>query len=249
MSDQPQQQSRIKELINRGREQGYLTYDEVNDHLPDEFSQCACTCVKWAPLNYLRAKAKSPSPSVSKKAFANLCTHSPTGQIPCKDEEEEEDDNPGGIDPEYAKERFDALRKALLSTEATLEKHGRNHKTSGKSMEALGEVFKFFKLPPRQFDPLYYYVRGVLDRIRVEERLIMRLCVTRSGMPRKTFMKEFPGNELKKSTDACRLVKHVHVVRKKKWSKPTFDWLSRSQRNTPTAACSSLTSFKKATSA
>ena len=63
-------------------------------------------------------------------------------------------------------------------------------------MEALGEVFKFFKLPPRQFDPLYYYVRGVLDRIRVEERLIMRLCVTRSGMPRKTFMKEFPGNEI-----------------------------------------------------
>ena len=36
MSDQ--QQSRIKDLINRGREQGYLTYDEVNDHLPDDIS-------------------------------------------------------------------------------------------------------------------------------------------------------------------------------------------------------------------
>jgi len=36
MSDQ--KQSRIKELINRGREQGYLTYDEVNDHLPDDIS-------------------------------------------------------------------------------------------------------------------------------------------------------------------------------------------------------------------
>ncbi len=29
------QQSRLKTLIARGKEQGYLTYDEVNDHLPD----------------------------------------------------------------------------------------------------------------------------------------------------------------------------------------------------------------------
>lgn len=33
-----QQQSRLKELISKGREQGYLTYAEVNDHLPDEIS-------------------------------------------------------------------------------------------------------------------------------------------------------------------------------------------------------------------
>ena len=32
------QQSRLKELIARGREQGYLTYGEVNDHLPDEIT-------------------------------------------------------------------------------------------------------------------------------------------------------------------------------------------------------------------
>ena len=38
MSDNAKNQSRIKELINRGREQGYLTYDEVNDHLPDDIS-------------------------------------------------------------------------------------------------------------------------------------------------------------------------------------------------------------------
>ena len=32
------QQSRIKELITRGKEQGYLTYSEVNDHLPEDIS-------------------------------------------------------------------------------------------------------------------------------------------------------------------------------------------------------------------
>src|SRR6478735_6875044 len=36
--DVQQQQSRIKELIARGKEQGYLTYAEVNDHLPEDIS-------------------------------------------------------------------------------------------------------------------------------------------------------------------------------------------------------------------
>ena len=38
MSGNAQQQSRLKELIARGKEQGYLTYAEVNDHLPEEIS-------------------------------------------------------------------------------------------------------------------------------------------------------------------------------------------------------------------
>ncbi|MFL2535679.1 MAG: RNA polymerase sigma factor RpoD [Candidatus Azotimanducaceae bacterium] len=33
-----QQQSRLKKLIAQGREQGYLTYSEVNDHLPDDIT-------------------------------------------------------------------------------------------------------------------------------------------------------------------------------------------------------------------
>ncbi|SEI59280.1 RNA polymerase primary sigma factor [Allopseudospirillum japonicum] len=33
-----EQQSRLKELIARGKEQGYLTYAEVNDHLPEDIS-------------------------------------------------------------------------------------------------------------------------------------------------------------------------------------------------------------------
>jgi RNA polymerase primary sigma factor len=33
--DQQQQQSQLKQLIAKGKEQGFLTYSEVNDHLPD----------------------------------------------------------------------------------------------------------------------------------------------------------------------------------------------------------------------
>ncbi|MDX1734438.1 MAG: RNA polymerase sigma factor RpoD [Halioglobus sp.] len=38
MTDVAQQQSRLKDLIARGKEQGYLTYAEVNDHLPQDIS-------------------------------------------------------------------------------------------------------------------------------------------------------------------------------------------------------------------
>jgi RNA polymerase primary sigma factor len=38
MSIAAREQSRIKELIAKGREQGFLTYAEVNDHLPEDIS-------------------------------------------------------------------------------------------------------------------------------------------------------------------------------------------------------------------
>ncbi|MFK7830567.1 MAG: RNA polymerase sigma factor RpoD [Congregibacter sp.] len=38
MNDAVTQQSRLKSLISKGKEQGYLTYAEVNDHLPEDIS-------------------------------------------------------------------------------------------------------------------------------------------------------------------------------------------------------------------
>src|SRR6188472_108915 len=37
-SQKESQKSRLKELITRGKEQGYLTYAEVNDHLPADIA-------------------------------------------------------------------------------------------------------------------------------------------------------------------------------------------------------------------
>ena len=38
MTDAAHQQSRLKDLIAKGKEQGFLTYSEVNDHLPQDIS-------------------------------------------------------------------------------------------------------------------------------------------------------------------------------------------------------------------
>ena len=109
---------------------------------------------------------------------------------------EEEEEAPTGPDPEVAKERFGELGKQLKATERALKKYGRLDPKGQEALEKLGEVFKFFKLSPRQFDPLLANVRLQLNRIRRHEKNIMTLCVKSGKMPRSIFMKSFPGNEV-----------------------------------------------------
>ncbi|MFD1217223.1 MULTISPECIES: RNA polymerase sigma factor RpoD [Microbulbifer] len=109
--------------------------------------------------------------------------------------DEEEDENVGGIDPEELAERMNALIAAQKKADAAIKKHGRDSKEAGKALEDVAEVFRYFKLAPRQFDPLYTSVRNILDEVRAQERSVMNLCIKRARMPRKTFIKEFPGNE------------------------------------------------------
>ena len=106
-----------------------------------------------------------------------------------------DDEHEGGLDPEEATERFEEIRSMLIKTEKSIAKHGRDSKTSKQNMAALAELFKFLKLTPRQFDPLIAVIRSAVEKIRTEERNIMRLCVRLSKMPRKEFIKGFPGNE------------------------------------------------------
>ena len=111
------------------------------------------------------------------------------------DDDEDEEDHEGGLDPEEATERFEEIRSMLLKTEKSIEKHGRDGKATIQNMSALAELFKFLKLTPRQFDPLIAVIRNAVEKIRKEERNVMRLCVRTSKMPRKEFVKGFPGNE------------------------------------------------------
>jgi RNA polymerase primary sigma factor len=111
------------------------------------------------------------------------------------EESEEEEDNEGGLDPEEANQRFEEIRAQLIKTEKCIARYGRDRKASKENLEQLSEVFKYLKLTPRQFDPLIAMVKNAVDRIRIEERAIMRLCLRYAKMPRKEFIKSFPTNE------------------------------------------------------
>ncbi|WP_448556079.1 RNA polymerase sigma factor RpoD [Thalassotalea montiporae] len=111
------------------------------------------------------------------------------------DSEDSEEEADTGPDPEVAKEKFAALREAYEAANKVIDAKGRGHADSEKAIDALADVFKEFRLVPKVFDRLVKNMRDVMDRLRVQERLIMKHCVVGAGMPKATFIKIFPGNE------------------------------------------------------
>ncbi|MGY0626679.1 MAG: RNA polymerase sigma factor RpoD, partial [Paraglaciecola chathamensis] len=113
------------------------------------------------------------------------------------DEDEEEEDT--GPDPEEAREKFSELRVQYEKTRDVIASEGRSHAKSRKEIDELSEIFKEFRLVPKQFDRMVKNMRSMMDRIRVQERIVMKHCVAAAKMPKKDFIKAFSGNET--STD------------------------------------------------
>ncbi len=319
MSETSQQQSRIKELIAKGREQGYLTYAEVNDHLPEDISDpdqvediiqmindLGITVYEFAPdadtllitsgdntpdeiaaaeaaaalaaveteqhrttdpvRMYMRemgsvelltregeieiakrieegtrelmsAVAQWPKavdrvlaeyaliasgerrltdiiagyldpvehvPSALEQSNRKAATAAANALLKASEDDDEADDagtdttvdeDEGGLDPEEAQRRFDAIRKQNDRTKRSLATHGRTSAVAQKNLDGLSDLFKYLKLTPRQFDPLLHDIRKSINQIRAHERAIMTLCVRRARMSREEFIQEFPGNE------------------------------------------------------
>ncbi len=113
------------------------------------------------------------------------------------DSSSDDDEANVGPDPEEARIRFTELKDQYEATSAAIGKRGgRDTKKAQEELEKLGELFKSFKLTPRQFDPLLAHIRATLTRVRRHEKAIMSLCVRSANMPRKDFIESFPGNEI-----------------------------------------------------
>jgi len=110
-------------------------------------------------------------------------------------EASEDDEAPATIDPEVARQRFQALRDSFKKLQAAQKKYGREHKSYQKALETVVADFTMFKLVPRVFDDLTRSVRASLEDIRRNEREIMAICVKKGKMDRQVFIKVFPGNE------------------------------------------------------
>ena len=300
MSDPLHQQSRLKALIAKGKEQGYLTYAEVNDHLPQDISDpdqvediiqmindMGIQVFEQAPDadellmaegdrsadEIAAAEAAAALAAVEQEAgrttdpvrmymremgtvelltregeiiiakrieegirelmaalahypgvVRQLCNEydlvakeerklidvmigylDPAEYVPSasemaaaaeqKGESDDEEEAPVGPDPVEAKKRFAALKRQCTKTEKAIAAKGRTHKDAITEMNKLGELFKFFKLTPRVFDPLIDEPRIALAAVREPEREIMRIVVRDCRMDRKEFIKSFQGSE------------------------------------------------------
>ncbi|QFU00674.1 RNA polymerase sigma factor RpoD [Halomonas sp. THAF5a] len=311
MAGNAQQQSRLKELIARGKEQGFLTYAEVNDHLPEDIADpdqvediigmindMGINVVEEAPdEDTLMMSDHSTDESAAEEAVAALAavesdvgrTTDPVrmymremgtvelltreGEIEIakrieegtrevmsalaflpgavdsileaydatqdeeapgrlsdlfsgfidpdegipgvaeaevpeeepRDEAEsdgEDDDEPeaeeesvGGPDPEEARARFEQIREQNAAAQAAIEAHGRASKAAQEELTRLAQLFSPIKLVPKHFERLVGQVRISVEQVRAQEKAIMQLCVKKAKVPRKTFIKAFPGSE------------------------------------------------------
>ncbi|MGS2742811.1 RNA polymerase sigma factor RpoD [Halomonas sp. LS-001] len=317
MAGNAQQQSRLKELIARGKEQGYLTYAEVNDHLPEDIADpdqvediigmindMGISVVEEAPdEDTLMMSDHSTDESAAEEAVAALAAvESDVGRttdpvrmymremgtvelltregeieiakrieegtrevmsalaylpgavasildaydatqdeeapgrlsdlfsgfidpdegipgvaeaevieepeidtelddtdVDADDDEEDSTANEGGPDPEEARARFEQIREQNAAVEAAFAEHGRGSPEVKAEQKRLAELFSPIKLVPKHFERLVGQVRISVEQVRAQEKAIMQLCVKKAKVPRKTFIKSFPGNESRKA--------------------------------------------------
>ena len=103
-----------------------------------------------------------------------------------------------GPDPDEARRRFTALKRAFNTTQRSLALAKRKD-AAGDCAKAdvakMASVFSFFKLVPKHYDAAVDMPRAALRRIRRQERIIQNACVGQAGMRRKDFLADYPGHE------------------------------------------------------
>jgi len=291
--------SRIAELISKGREQGYLTYADVNDHLPEDISDPDQVDEIIGMINDLGLQVHETAPdadelmlsesedsddiALEQAAEALAAVENETGrttdpvrmymremgtvdlltregeieiakrieegmrellnasvyypntveyameffqlvkdeekkindfitgfleemeEVPsagpgterAKQEEESDDEDPGGLDLKEVQRRMTNLKRQYNKTHKVIESKGRNSKEAQKEFEKLGQIFQFLKFSPRMFDDLSIIARNGLSAIREKERFIQLQLVKKARIPRKDFLALFPENMTK----------------------------------------------------
>ncbi|MDX1467152.1 MAG: RNA polymerase sigma factor RpoD, partial [Halomonas sp.] len=111
------------------------------------------------------------------------------------DDAEAEEESVGGPDPEEARARFEQIREQNAAAQAAIEAHGRSAKPAQEELARLAQLFSPIKLVPKHFERLVGQVRISVEQVRAQEKAIMQLCVKKAKVPRKTFIKAFPGSE------------------------------------------------------
>ena len=144
---------------------------------------------------YLNPMDNVPSALAQQQAAEALKIESNVDGSQESDDGTEDNEHDGGLDPEEASQRFEAIRKVQTKTKRSIERYGRNSKSATKNVSELASLFKYLKLTPRSFDPLVIRVKQTVEKVRKEERSLMNLFIRQAKMPRRVFLKTFPGNE------------------------------------------------------
>jgi RNA polymerase primary sigma factor len=109
--------------------------------------------------------------------------------------EEEETAVDTGPDPAEVARRMESLKSHYQKFQKTHSKAGPADKKVLKLREEMATEFLRLKLPALQIDSFVRKLREVVNSIRSHERIIMDVCIKHAKMPRKDFLRAFPGHE------------------------------------------------------
>ena len=321
----PEQQSEIKKLISKGLDQGYLTYGEVNDHLPDDIvdpeqiediigmiNSMGIEVHEVAPdaeaLLLSDASRGGDDDTAAEEAAAalsaidseggrttdpvrmymremgtvelltregeiaiakrieeglNQVLHSlasfpwsvqmlldeyeqytdgkkrlaevvvgfndiveeadlPTDELPAADVSAADDDDDSttaddspaesGPDQEEVARRMTELANLLGKFHRSYGKYGPSERRVVKLREEMADLLVTLKMPPALTETLIRKLRDVVGAIKEHERRVLELCTKYAKMPRKDFLRAWPGSETN-----LGWVDDV-IRRKQKWS-------------------------------
>ncbi|WP_419147018.1 RNA polymerase sigma factor RpoD [Pseudoalteromonas 'SMAR'] len=111
------------------------------------------------------------------------------------DDDDDEEEGDSGPDPEEAREHFERLRSLYNNAREIFASKGRSHPDAQAAIKEIGDHFRTFKLVPKQFDRMVNNMRDMMDKVRVQERIIMKQAVQVAKLPKKLFVKHFANNE------------------------------------------------------
>ncbi|MBG23277.1 MAG: RNA polymerase sigma factor RpoD [Idiomarinaceae bacterium] len=189
---------RIEEGINQVQ-CSVAEYPEAINFLLDQWDQCEAEEMRLTDIisGFIDPNEVDEAPVAATHIGSELSEEELEDEDDDADDDDDDDDdaNEGGIDPEFARQKFGELRDQYEKTRAAISKNGRDHAKARIEIDALSDLFKQFRLVPKQFDRLVKDMRDMMHRVRVQERLIMKMCVEQANMPKRAFMKAFAGNE------------------------------------------------------
>src|SRR6476659_3625812 len=117
-----------------------------------------------------------------------------------------------GPDPAEVARRMEVLKNLYSKFQKTHAKYGSADKKTLKVREEMAAEFLRLKLPLAQMDSFLRKLRDVVNAIKEHERKILDISTRNAKMPRKDFLRAWPGNETNTAW-ADEVIR-----RKQKWS-------------------------------
>ena len=161
------------------------------------------------------------------------------------DDDDEEEEGPKGPCPEESAEKFTELRKLNKVVEDSIAKNGRAHKKTRQAIAEQAEFFQQFKLIPKQFDRMVKAIRNSMNAVRVQERLVLKICVEQNKMPKKTFISLFKGNESSDSWLQAILASDTEYGKRIKEFEEDLIRCTKKMRNVETQTTLTITNLKE----